>query len=213
MRGFGSPAVIPASVSPSFMRALPAATVATRKHDVLQGLVSFVPFPNDWSIQTPPVWNVPTERLCRVFLGQIPFRSSKKFAAWLCITFGGTPAYQVERVTTFVQRKGQIHVVPTGCFHVYVAPDAAEGLIAGLHKRVLVDDGGVWVARVPGEVDILAEYCERMKADRRCRLPRRPCGTVVAHMAFVDPRYGTDGQALARRVVPPPSYLGVAPMP
>jgi len=53
----------------------------------------------------------------------------------------------------------------------------------GMHKRMLVDDTGVWHAQTSEEFEVLSDYIHAMKADRTLRAPNRPYDSVVVQLA------------------------------
>ena len=55
--------------------------------------------------------------------------------------------------------------------------------MTGLHKRLLVDDTGVWYASNKEEQEVLDEYTRAMKKDRSLRFRDRPYDTVVTQFA------------------------------
>jgi len=113
-----------------------------------------------------------------MFIGQLPYHATEMQLAWMAATFGqGTKLYYFERITKMDRSKKK--QLPTGCFHFYVEKDQVDQLLFGLHKKILVDDTGVWVARDEEQDVILKHYAEQMKTNRTQRFQGRPYGTVV----------------------------------
>jgi hypothetical protein len=150
-------------------------------HRALRRRVSFVPYPCESLVAIAPP--MPTkEGMARVFIGQLPYQVTDMQLAWLCYTFGnGVPVFFPERIVKHDAVRGT--KLPTGCVHAYCNPDAVDALMSGLHKRLLIDDTGVWYATNPAEQEVLSEYCGAMKKDRNLRYPHRPYDTVVAQTA------------------------------
>ncbi|CCW60999.1 unnamed protein product [Phytomonas sp. EM1] len=61
-----------------------------------------------------------------------------------------------------------------GCYILYCRSEADLALVRGIHKRVLFDVGGVWLARTAEEIDALCEYValEAPVLSRKAHLPR-----------------------------------------
>jgi len=161
---------------------LPAGTL----HSKLEGLVSFVPYPTTHFAAPLPA--VPKEGMVRMFIGQLPYQVTDMQLEWLCYTFGhGGAVYFSERIMKWDESRGA--KIPSGCIHAYGDPDIMNGLILGMHKRILVDDTGVWYAQTPEETEILNSYCHELKVDKRLRFQNRPYDTVVVQYATSS--YGT----------------------
>jgi hypothetical protein len=149
----------------------------TRHAPALWGRVCFVPYPTEPFYATPP----PEDEIVRVFIGQLPYFVTDMQLSWLCATFGGgnVVAYP-ERI---MKRQPNGDRLPTGCIHAYASVHAVEAMASGMHKRMLVDDTGVWHAQSAAEFDVLSSYVASMKADRSMRVPNRPYDTVVVQLA------------------------------
>jgi len=193
--------------------------VGTR-HPMLWGRVSFVPYPDEEFVA--PSLDASLEKkgeLVRVFLGQLPYFVTDMQLSWLCYTFGlGNAVALPERI---MKKQPNGERLPTGCIHAYTTIRAVEEMAAGMHKRMLVDDTGVWHARSDMELDALSSYVACMKSDRTKRVPGRPYDTVVVQLAtstFVpmnptpltefptEFRFPHGGNKLLRGSPPPPSY-------
>jgi hypothetical protein len=170
---------------------LPSGTL----HVELEDHVTFVPYPDDEFIAAPP----PMEKsqMTRTFIGQLPYQVTEMQLQWLCHTFGGGGAvYFPERIMKRDEIRGG--KVPTGCIHAYCDPSILTPMMEGMHKRILVDDTGVWYAKTEAEAFTLRSYCQQLKEDRRRRFPLRPYDTVVVQHAtstYVPPgnRRGSGG--------------------
>ena len=148
-------------------------------HTPLAGKVSFTPYPKKEFYRPPEP--MPKDAMARVFIGQLPYQVTNMQLNWLCHTFGrGACVYFPERITKHDASKTKI---PTGCIHAYCDPSVVGDLMAGMHKRLLIDDTGVWCAKSAAEQEALTEYCLAMKKDRSCRYHNRPYDTVVAQLA------------------------------
>lgn len=157
--------------------ALDAAPEGTR-HMSLWGAVSFVPYPTQEFYAPQPDFT--HEEPVRVFVGQLPYFVTDMQLAWLCYTFGGFTVAFPERI---MKRQPNGERLPTGCIHGYATPTAVEAMADGMHKRMLVDDTGVWYAQTAEEFDVLTDYVRAMKNDRRLRIPNRPYDSVVVQVA------------------------------
>ena len=171
-----APVVMPAPVPPGTLHAC-----------ALFGTVPFVPYPTKEFVQAE---NAAMMRggadegeleLVRVFVGQLPYFVTDMQLAWLCHTFGGgTAVVFPERI---MKRQACGERLPTGCIHAFCTAAAAEALVEGMHKHLLIDDTGVWVARGKAEQAVLEAYVAAMKRDRTLRVPHRPYDSVVVQLA------------------------------
>jgi len=116
-----------------------------------------------------------------VFIGQLPYFVTDMQLSWLCYTFGG--ANVVAYPERIMKRQPSGERLPTGCVHAYCTRRAVEAMAHGMHKRMLVDDTGVWHAQTPEEWTVLNEYIATMKADRSRRVANRPYDSVVVQLA------------------------------
>jgi len=153
-------------------------------HRALAGHVSFVPYPTA-AVDIPAVDADALRRdpACRrVFLGQLPYYVTEMQLQWLCFTFGGGAVLcDAERITK--KQPQSAARLPTGCIHAFIHQRSLDALIAGMHKRLLVDDTGVWVARSYDEAVVLQDYVAMLKGDASMRYPLRPYDTVVVQAA------------------------------
>jgi hypothetical protein len=157
----------------------PQAPAGTLHAATLWGRVTFVEYP---VTQFHTAAAKPEDRdMVRVFIGQLPYFVTDMQLSWLCATFGGgnVVAYP-ERI---MKRQPNGDRLPTGCIHAYASVHAVEAMASGMHKRMLVDDTGVWHAQSAAEFDVLSSYVASMKADRSMRVPNRPYDTVVVQLA------------------------------
>jgi hypothetical protein len=142
--------------------------------------VTFISYPTEKFVAPPPV--VTKKEMARVFIGQLPYQVTDMQLDWLCYTFGhGGGVYFPERIMKRDDQRGG--KVPTGCIHAYCDPEILADLENGMHKRILIDDTGVWFAQTEQEAAALNEYCGMLKVDRRLRFPHRPYDTVVVQFA------------------------------
>lgn len=157
--------------------ALPTDTL----HIELANKVSFMPYPEEEFYCAPA--DLPKDTMSRLFIGQLPYGVTDMQLQWLCSTFGdGVRVHHIERIVKHDTAKTGTKV-PTGCIHAYCHPDSAEKLMDAMHKKILIDDTGVWYAQTDSELAALHEYCSTMKRDRSKRPHNRPYDTVVAQLA------------------------------
>ena len=149
------------------------------RHPTLWGRVSFVPYPTTEIQPTMP--QADDADLVRVFIGQLPYFVTDMQLTWLCQTFGG--GHVVAYPERIMKKQPSGERLPTGCIHAYATPEAVEMMASGMHKRMLVDDTGVWHAQTYDEFETLRQYIAAMKADRSLRVPNRPYDSVVVQMA------------------------------
>lgn len=150
------------------------------RHTSLWGRVSFVPYPST-GFYTPTPQPEDESTLVRAFIGQLPYFVTDMQLAWLCHTFGGGAAVMYpERI---MKRQPSGERLPTGCIHAYATPEAVEAMAAGMHKRMLVDDTGVWHAQTHDEFEVLKAYIAVMKTNKTARVPNRPYDSVVVQLA------------------------------
>lgn len=127
-------------------------------HRALQSKCRFIAFPS----HLPPA-NHPTSGQVdlALFIGQVRFETSPAELIWLIHRTCGACASHLES-------RG------AGCYLLYLKSQADLALVRGLHKRILFDIGGVWLARSPEEVDALCEYVavEAPALSKKARLPR-----------------------------------------
>jgi hypothetical protein len=160
-------------------------------HMTLAGKVSFMPYPSDGFFVAPPTMH--KDHMTRVFIGQLPYNVTDMQLQWLCATFSnGGGVYFPERIMKRDETRGG--KVPTGCIHAYCEPYVAYALQEALHKRVLIDDTGIWFAQNAAELEKLHDYCTTMKNNRRKRFQHRPYDSVVVQ------------EATSTFVPPPPTY-------
>jgi hypothetical protein len=153
---------------------------ANTRHPALWGLVSFVPYPREeFRAPSPPCEE--DGELVRVFIGQLPYHVTEMQLAWLCHTFGG--GNMVAHPERILKRQPNGEKLPTGCIHAYTTVAAVEMMAEGMHKRMLVDDTGVWHAKTLEEFEELSRYVSTMKSVRTLRVPGRPYDTVVVQRA------------------------------
>ncbi|KAG5501418.1 hypothetical protein JKF63_03231 [Porcisia hertigi] len=96
-----------------------------------------------------------------LFIGQVRFETTAAELLWLVHrTCGACPSH--------LESRG------AGCYLLYCKSEADLTLVRSLHKRVLFDIGGVWLARTANEVDTMCEYIalDAPLISKRARLPR-----------------------------------------
>merc|ERR1711964_400933 len=98
--------------------------------------------------------------------------------AWLVYTFGAstTMAAEPERIVKNVTKGG---FLPTGCFHIHIHESSLDVMTQLMHRRILIDDTGAWVARSDREMAALSKYSNELKRHPEKRFQNRPYGTVT----------------------------------
>jgi len=123
----------------------------------------------------------------RLFLGQLPFFITSSQIQWIVSTFAnGAFVKDMERITKKSRTPGGPRL-PTGCLHCNVQRENLQMCCDRLHKKILIDDTGVWYASSPVEQQALDEYVRLLEADPRRRFADRPHKLVtceVAHSSF-----------------------------
>ncbi|KPI88021.1 hypothetical protein ABL78_2897 [Leptomonas seymouri] len=96
-----------------------------------------------------------------LFIGQVRFETTPAELLWLIHRTCGACASHLES-------RG------AGCYLLYCRSEADLTLVRSLHKRILFDIGGVWLARTADEVDALCEHVALDAAvlSKKARLPR-----------------------------------------
>lgn len=180
-------------------------------HAELWGLVSFLPYPTT-------VFEMPRDAIypdettgdtTRVFIGQLPYFITEMQLTWILYTFGGRNAViHPERILKRNVQTGERQ--PTGCIHAVGSAQGLAQMAHLMHKRLLIDDTGVWFCRNDAEHGVLWDYCRAMKQDIKLRPWERPYDSVVVQEA-------TSGSHLRRQQqqqqpvsrvgrLPPPYY-------
>jgi hypothetical protein len=164
----------------------PSGTIHAR---ALWDTVTFVPYPaSEFAMPTDAV--IPDVQdaakgsdgeLVRAFIGQLPYFVTDMQLNWLCYTFGGgNTVVFPERI---MKRQPSGDRLPTGCVHAYASRRAVAEMAEGMHKRLLIDDTGVWVAQTKDQLIALDTYVTSMKRDKALRVPHRPYDSVVVQFA------------------------------
>jgi hypothetical protein len=224
-------AVVPAEEPAYEQYAAPLAQppVGTLHAAALWEAVSFIPYPTAefelpaevaatlaGSFNGEPLQGSDDE-LVRVFIGQLPYFVTDMQLGWLCYTFGlGNGVLFPERI---MKRQPCGERLPTGCVHAHCTRRAVGDMNEGMHKKLLIDDTGVWCAANKEEFAALDAYVTAMKRDRSLRIPHRPYDTVVVqfatstfvpHSLAATPLSAMD-EAPRRKsyaTTPPPAYHG-----
>jgi len=179
-------------------RDLPTGTLHAQR---LGGKLTFEPYPEAEFFAEPP--RLPKAQMARMFIGQLPYNVTDMQLNWLVDTFSGATVHFAERIMKRQDAKiNRTHGVdagaklPTGCLHVYCDPNVVECLKTMMHKRILIDDTGVWYAQSEEEQRFLQAYCMELKADKKKRPFNRPYDTVVV----------TEAESTYRPPHLPPAY-------
>jgi hypothetical protein len=115
----------------------------------------------------------------RAFIGQLPYQITEPQLVWICAAFGGRVAMP-QRIMKTNDRGERL---PTGGVHVVCDEAAVFVLEQSMHKRILIDDTGVWFAATPNEKLMLDMYVGYLHANRQARPIGRPYDTVVVQRA------------------------------
>jgi len=197
-------------------------------HLDLQGIVNFVPYPTKADVVPVLVPNMHKADMTRLFVGQLPYGTTMEQLQWTVYETCHCAVFFTETIHNWTGDKHS-----KGCVHTYCDPAQADYILEKLHRRVLIDDTGVWIAETDEEYVALATYCKKMKDDKTKRFHQRPCQPVVSQRAtstFVPqvrhattspvpmivadrqsalPLYHEAVHALNVAAVPPPSYKKV----
>ena len=193
-------------------------------HKRLAGSVNFEPFPAFAAAHANPMLPFAKKDCCRLFIGQIPYGSPAPQVEWMVFAATGRRVYFTETIQRWTGTRS-----PKGCAHTYCLPADRDAIIKMLHRRVLVDDTGVWIAADEQQSYSLEEYCDQMKKDKSLRFRDRPYQPMVVEEATSDfvprrpspapedvaalpPQYDQfiNAQALAPEL---PQYEDVVPLP
>ena len=115
----------------------------------------------------------------RVFIGQLPYHVNELQLIWICAAFGGRISMP-QRIMKTNERGERL---PTGGVHVLCDRLSFHMLKQSMHKRVLVDDTGVWFAATMGQKAMLDSYVASLHQHRHLRVKGRPYETVVVQEA------------------------------
>lgn len=171
-------------------------------HRALEGRVPFVPYPQQGSAGSASparmgatgTRHVSLGSGVRVFIGQLPYYVTGEQMSWMIGTAAGCNVTMgdVERIMKSKAScnggarggQGPRGRIPTGGLHGTVGSEAeVSALISSMHKRMLVDDTGVWYAGNAAEVEALQWYTAMMKQHALLRPAHRPYQTVVVERA------------------------------
>lgn len=158
-------------------------------HRSLIGVVNFEPFPQ--FSRANPLVRFDKHRCSRLFVGQIPYATPAAQLEWMVFAATGRRVYFTETIQRWTGSRA-----PKGCAHTYCMPEDAEHIVQQLHRRMLVDDSGVWIAADEQQFAALGDYCAAMKADEKLRFRDRPYQPVVVELAT--------SNFVPRRPTPPP---------
>jgi len=153
----------------------------TTLHKDLISVVNFEPFPAFAANHANPMLPFTKKDCSRLFIGQIPYGSPAPQVEWMVFAATGRRVYFTETIQRWTGSRS-----PKGCAHTYCLPADRDAIIAMLHRRVLVDDTGVWIAADESQCRGLEDYCGRMKADKTLRFRDRPYQPMVVEEATSD---------------------------
>lgn len=161
--------------------ALPTGTL----HAELWSLVSFLPYPSTSFVQPPDTIYPSSENgdeVKRIFFGQLPYFITEMQLSWILYTFGGRHVVtSPERIIKRNPKTGVRQV--TGCIHAFASAEGLATMARLCHKKLLIDDTGVWFCRNEEERAVLSDYCLAMKRDIKLRPWERPYDSVVVQEA------------------------------
>jgi len=157
-------------------------------HWKLIGLINFELCPALESNHARPALPFTKDACCRLFIGQIPYGTPARQVEWMVFAASGCRVYFTETIQGWTGARS-----PKGCAHTYCLPSDRDFILHALHRRVLVDDSGIWIAADDAQCQVLHEYCERMKNDKSLRFRDRPYQPMVVEDATSDfvPRHRT----------------------
>jgi len=162
---------------PTVESARPAPGRATL-HKMLTGLVHHIAYPTE-SFAVAPVTDYELSFMHqKVFIGQLPFQVTEMQLVWLCALLGVRVALP-QRITRTVDGEKK----PTGGVHVYCTPADFTILQQNMHKRVLLDDSGVWFAVSEEQKHAMDSYVGYLHSHKNKRHAGRPYGSVVIQEA------------------------------
>jgi len=116
----------------------------------------------------------------RTFVGQLPYHVTEPQLIWICAAFNGhviTP----QRILKTNDRGERL---PTGGVHVFCDDATFVRLEQTMHKRVLIDDTGLWFAATAAQKMALDYYVQWLHSNRQSRPAGRPYDTVVVQAAM-----------------------------
>jgi hypothetical protein len=147
-------------------------------HKMLNGHVTFAPYPKS-EFSVPELTGEDTQYFTvKMFIGQLPLNVTGMQLAWICHMLGGRVA-SPQRIMKTVDGQRQ----PTGGVHVFCDEQTYDILHQNMHKRILVDDTGIWFAADWKEKAALDSYVEHMHTHRSMRHAGRPHDSVVVQRA------------------------------
>jgi hypothetical protein len=115
----------------------------------------------------------------RAFVGQLPFQITERHLVWLCAQMG-VRICNPQRILKF--RDGIR--MPTGGVHVQIHSDDYMTLHQNMHKRVLIDESGIWFAADESQKHALDSYVHYLHHNKKERpTGGMPYDTVVVQQA------------------------------
>lgn len=169
-------------------------------HVALAGAVNFERFPAFTANCATPMLPFGKSDCCRLFVGQLPYGTPAQQVEWMVFVATGRRVYFTETIQRWTGSRS-----PKGCAHTYCLPHDKDAIVAYLHRRVLVDDSGVWIAADEQQATCLNDYCTKMKNDKKLRFRDRPYQPVVVEEATSDfvPRRPSPGPEAEAPAFPP----------
>lgn len=128
------------------------------------------------------VSQTPKENLKRLFLGQLPYDVTSAMVTEICLAVTGCAVVNSEVISKKDPTTGVY--ATTGCCHAYCAPEDADTVLTALHKRILVDVGGIWVCQSAEQTITLKKYVSQIRRTScPLRFPGLPCAPSTAQVA------------------------------
>ena len=146
-------------------------------HHMLHRHVTFVPYPTEALEVSEPTADELQYMTVKAFVGQLPFNATHMQLAWICQLLG----CRVVNPQRIMKTQGGVRQ-PTGGVHVFCDAATLEVLQQNMHKRVLIDDTGVWFASTAAQKAALDSYVAYLHANR-IRAMGRPHNSVVVQPA------------------------------
>ena len=152
-------------------------------HKRLWGSVAFIEYPRTpYYPRSDTIYPTYEGDAVRCFIGQLPYSITDIQLAWLLYTFGGRHGVLLpEHIVKRNPRTGRRQL--TGCIHAFASREGLAAMANLMHKRVLIDEAGVWYCRDYNEKLLVREYVRSMKNDVSLRPEERPYDTVVVQEA------------------------------
>jgi len=161
-------------IAPTTEQALPAGTI----HKMLHGYVTYFPYPEQAIEVSEPTADDQQYMTTKAFIGQLPFHVTQMQLAWICSILG----CRVANPQRIMKTQGGVRQ-PTGGVHVFCDEATYKSMQQNMHKRVLIDDTGIWFAATAAEKQAMDSYVAYLHENRQLRRSGRPYDSVVVQLA------------------------------